>query len=207
MTSLNPAHSVSRPYDILQTPTRDLWRAAVTPRRTPTERYWLTRPGALTAGLRGLGQVELSVLSEHAGGLTRDEAPAIGLPVGSPVWVREVIMLVDGIPAVVARSLTPLAASHGAWQGMRRLRTRPLADMLYHDAGVTRSAFKTRALDRFTPLHGTVHTAIAALAARSIATPWTAEPTPWLARRSVFRRLGQPLMVAECFLPSFWHRA
>ena len=207
MTLLNPALSVSRPYEIVQSPARQPWRAAVTPRRTPAERYWLTRPGALTVGLRGLGRVELAVLSEHPAGLTRDEAPAIGLPVASPVWVREVIMLVDGVPAVVARSLTPLSASHGAWQGMRRLRTRPLADMLYHDAGVTRSAFTTRALDRFTPLYGTVHTALAALAARSIPTPWAAQPGPWLARRSVFWRLGQPLMVAECFLPSFWHRA
>ena len=71
---------------------------------------------------------------------------------GAPVWIREVLMSVDGVDSVPARSLTPLAASHGAWQGMRRLRT--LADMFYHDRTVIRSPFACRRLARpcpFTP--------------------------------------------------------
>jgi len=169
------------------------WLAAVPPSLPSAHKYWLMRPGALTAGLRGLGRVQLRVLDEYVQGVPADEARGMGLATAHPVWVREILMSVDGIDSVVARSLTPLAASHGTWQGMRRLRTRPLADMLYHDRSIERSPFACRRLAWPVPFHAT---------ARAV------QPEPgagalW-ARRSAFWRQGQPLLVAECFLPAFW---
>jgi chorismate--pyruvate lyase len=104
-------------------------------------------------------------------------------------------MRIDGVECIVARSLTPLRASHGVWQGIRRLRTRPLADMLYHDASIGRSDFEVARLMRRSALFQTVQ--------RNLANKAT---LPLLARRSVFWRSGQPLLVAECFLPAFWQR-
>lgn len=160
---------------------------------TPTQRHWLYRPGALTAGLRQLGRVTLRVVAEYAEGAPLDEARAMHIAPGSPVWVREVLMSVDGIDSVPARSLTPLASSHGSWQGMRRLLTRPLADMLYHDRSVTRSPFACRRLSSPLPFYRTVEKLVSERDANYL----------W-ARRSVFWRHGQPLLVAECFLPEFW---
>ncbi|MBR8657999.1 chorismate lyase, partial [Achromobacter sp. Marseille-Q0513] len=97
--------------------------------------------------------VRLRVLAEYADGAPQDEARAMRIAPGAPVWIREVLMSVDGVDSVPARSLTPLAASHGAWQGMRRLRTRPLADMLYHDRTVIRSPFACRRLASPVPFH------------------------------------------------------
>src|SRR3546814_18501053 len=77
----------------------------------------------------------------------------MGLAAASPVWVREILMSVNGVDSVVARSLTPLAASHGTWQGMRRLRTRPLADLLCPDRSIERSAFSCRRLAWPVPFH------------------------------------------------------
>ncbi|MCD0501987.1 chorismate--pyruvate lyase family protein [Bordetella petrii] len=168
------------------------WLAAVPPSLSSAHKYWLMRPGALTAGLRKLGNVYLRVLDEYSQGAPADEARGMGIAVASPVWVREILMSVDGVDSVVARSLTPLAASHGTWQGMRRLRTRPLADMLYHDRSIERSAFVCRRLSSPVPFHAT---------ARGLR-PQPADPL-W-ARRSAFWRQGQPLLVAECFLPAFW---
>ena len=173
------------------------WLASAPPALTPAQRHWLFRPGALTAGLRQVGQVRLRVLADYADGAPQDEARAMRIAPGAPVWIREVLMSVDGVDSVPARSLTPLAASHGAWQGMRRLRTRPLADMLYHDRTVIRSPFACRRLASPVPFHAT---AIGALP------PETRELDAariW-ARRSVFWRQGRPLLVAECFLPAFW---
>jgi len=175
------------------------WLAAAAPSWSPLQKYWLLRPGALTAGLRRLGAVRLEVLREYAEGLRPDEAACLTRPVRSPVWVREIVMSIDGVDSVAARSLTPLPASHGVWQGMRRLRARPLADMLYHDPRVTRSAFSVARLHWPMPFH--------ALASRVQARHGAAPPAPLLARRSVFWRAGQPLVVAECFLPAFWHIA
>jgi len=168
------------------------WLPAVPPSLSTAHKYWLMRPGALTAGLRALGTVRLRVLAEYAQGAPVDEARGMGLAPASPVWVREILMSVDGVDSVVARSLTPLTASHGVWQGMRRLSTRPLADMLYHDRSIERSAFVCRRLAAPVPFHTTARRAQPGAAGAL-----------W-ARRSAFWRHGQPLLVAECFLPAFW---
>src|SRR3546814_2775441 len=78
----------------------------------------------------------------------------------SPVWVREIIMSIDGVDSVFARSFTPLSASHGLWQGMRRLRTRPLADMLYNNPQIIRSPFFARRLSPQQPMYRSVRNAL-----------------------------------------------
>ncbi|OZI49468.1 chorismate--pyruvate lyase family protein [Bordetella genomosp. 4] len=172
------------------------WQPTVAPSLTPAHKYWLMRPGALTAGLRQLGKMDLRVLNEYADGVPLDEARGMGLEVACPVWVREILMSVDGVDSVVARSLTPLAASHGVWQGIRRLRTRPLADMLYHDRTIQRSPFVCRRLASPVPFYATARRVQA-----------EGDNGALWARRSVFWRYGQPLLVAECFLPGFWRIA
>ncbi len=173
------------------------WLASAPPILSLTQRHWLFRPGALTAGLRQVGHVRLRVLAEYADGAPADEARAMRIAPGAPVWVREVLMSVDGIDSVPARSLTPLRASHGAWQGMRRLLTRPLADMLYHDSTVVRSPFACRLLASPVPFYATAADVLIHNGReRDAQRVW--------ARRSVFWRQGQPLLVTECFLPDFW---
>jgi chorismate--pyruvate lyase len=189
------------------------WIPAPPPSCTPTQRFWLLRPGALTAGLRQLGAMTLRVLAEYPQAALADEAHALRLERGTPVWVREVMMAIDGQDCVVARSLTPLAASRSTWQGMRRLRTRPLADMLYHDRTVRRSAFECRRLAPGVPFHATAratwppHGAAQAIPTASLLAQAPHDAGRILARRSVFWRHGQPLLVAEGFLPGFWDKA
>jgi chorismate--pyruvate lyase len=171
------------------------WHDVPSPSYTRQQKHWLFRPGALTAGLRQLGAVELRVAREFSQGLSTAEAWMLDLPPRSPVWVREIIMSVHGVDSVFARSFTPLRASHGWWQGMRSLRTRPLADMLYHDPQILRSPFVACRIRRQNPLYGT--------ALRILGDDCPA-PAKILARASVFWRHGQPLLVAEGFLPAFW---
>ncbi|ARP82143.1 chorismate--pyruvate lyase [Bordetella genomosp. 8] len=178
------------------------WTPLPLPSCTSTQKFWLFRPGALTAGLRQLGEFRLRVLAEYAQAAPADEALAMRLRPGAMVWVREVLMSVDGIDAVAARSLTPLEASRGIWQGMRRLRTRPLADMLYHDRTVRRTAFECRRLAPGVPFYATARAVVAETGSREA----SREPRI-LARRSVFWRHGQPLLVAEGFMPGFWDKA
>jgi chorismate--pyruvate lyase len=100
-------------------------------------------------------------------------------------------MSLSGQDCVVARSVTPFTAAQGFWQALRHLRNRPLADILYHDRTIIRSEFEFATLSLGTPLYGLCQKA--AIPKRSL-----------LARRSVFVRAAQPLLVAEAFLPSFW---
>ncbi|NYT60887.1 chorismate lyase [Alcaligenaceae bacterium] len=171
------------------------WLTAPSPSFSRQQKYWLFRPGALTAGLRKVGNVQLSVVREQVQGLHPHEAWMLQRQARTPIWVREITMSISGTPSVFARSFTPLAASHGLWQGMRRLRTRPLADMLYHDAQITRSHFFSCRLKDQQPLYRS---------ARRLLGAQCPPAHCMLARCSVFWRLGEPLLVAECFLPEFW---
>ena len=159
---------------------------------TASQRTWLTRPGALTQGLRALGPLHLRVLSEKVCRIKTLEARELGLAAGSAVWQREVCMAIDGIDCVVAHSVTPRLASLGNWQAVRRLHTRPLADILYHDRSIVRSSFDFTRLTRGMPLY--------------LITQHLQPGSVCHARRSVFWRKQQPLLVAEAFLPAFWQR-
>lgn len=171
----------------------EVWRAAPHPAFSFDQKDWLTRGGSLTAHLRTLGPVRLRVTREAVALAWRDEAAALGIVPRAPVWVREIVLEVHGVPYVAAHSITPLEASRSTWQAMRRLRTRPLAELLYSDSTVTRSVLVSAQLTARHPLH--------ALARREMT---ASVPHALLARRSVFVRHGAPLMVTECMLPALW---
>lgn len=175
------------------------WSGVPAGRLSVLQRRWLFRPGALTAGLRELGVVKLRVTREFATGMPRIDSVTLQCEAGTLVWVREVMMSIDGTDCVSARSITPLPASKSVWSGMRRLNTRPLADMLYGNRDISRSPFTWRQLGRGDPFFYAVKRVEARSAPQSVLTT-----RGWLARQSVFRRHGQPLLVQECFLPAFW---
>ena len=169
------------------------WRVAPLPTFSAAQKDWLTRGGSLTAHLRALGTVAVRVTREAVALPWPDEAAALGLAPRAPVWVREVVLSVDDVPFVAAHSVTPRAASVGIWQATRRLRTRPLAELLYSDSSVARSSLVSRRVGERHPLYR--------LAAREIGGDTR---HALVARRSVFERYGAPLMVTECMLPALW---
>lgn len=169
------------------------WRVRPRASFSAEQKDWLTRGGSLTAHLHMLGAVTVRVTREAVAPAWPDEHAALGVAPGTPVWVREVVLEVDGVPFVAAHSVAPLRASRGVWQSMRRLRTRPLAELLYSDSEVTRSALVSA---RLTGRHPLVVLAIGATRGKA--------PHTFVARRSIFARQGAPLMVTECMLPALW---
>jgi len=171
------------------------WTVAPRPSLTRIQKHWLLRPGALTAGLRAQGTVTLRVLREVVEGLNAQESWMLGQPVGTPIWMREIVMAVDGVESVFARSFTCRVDAYGVWQGIRSLRARPLADMLYHDPRIVRSPFCIARLGWQVPAYHAL--------ARALPILCPIPHTVW-ARCSVFHRQARPLLVMECFLPAFW---
>ncbi|SIT40487.1 putative chorismate pyruvate-lyase [Paraburkholderia piptadeniae] len=169
------------------------WRVAPLPGFSTDQKDWLTRGGSLTAHLRTLGAVVVRVTREAVDLPYEDEYAALGIASRTPVWVREVALSVDGTPFVAAHSIVPLTASTGVWQAMRRLRTRPLAELLYSDSSVSRSSLVSRRVTARHPLYR--------LASKETG---DARAHALVARRSVFERYGEPLMVTECMLPALW---
>ncbi|KNH06420.1 Chorismate- pyruvate lyase [Candidatus Burkholderia brachyanthoides] len=169
------------------------WRVAPRPSLSDAQKDWLTRGGSLTAHLRTLGDVTVDVTREAVDTPLRDEWRALGITPRTPVWTREVALKVDGVAFVVAHSIVPLAHSTGIWQSMRRLHTRPLAELLYSDSSVVRSVLVSRSITARHPLH-------------RLATQQADVSYALVARRSVFERHGAPLMVTECMLDALWSK-
>lgn len=172
--------------------TNTSWQSKVDTSLSEVERYWLKRPGALTSGLRQVGEFGIEVLNEYVAYVKGDEAYPLGLALNQPIWVREILMSVNNHKAVYARSITELTASRAAWQGLRVLQARPLADILYNDAAISRGDFETTQLNEGLSLQ------------RSLSKYSELPQGEFLARRSTFYQNNQGMTVNEVFLPGFW---
>lgn len=158
-------------------------------------RRWLGASGSLSARLALAGQAfGVQVLKQGRQALHDDEARALGLAGARVGYVREVLLRVDGVPVVFARSVTAHAPSQGPWRAIRGLGNRPLADVLFRPvAGIARTPLE---FARVRP---------ASRLRRQVARAWqqgSGEPVAagaLPARRSVFRHRGAPLLVMEVF--------
>jgi chorismate--pyruvate lyase len=109
-------------------------------------------------------------------------------------YVREVVLLLDGVPVVWARSSTSHAALKGPWKAMARLGNRPLAELLFQGQGVRRAPLQSHRLARHGPADTRVRNQWERLAPDAT--------TPRWARSSVFWHRGQALRVLEAFAPA-----
>ena len=153
---------------------------------------WLTRPGSLTEALRQLGTFSLTIVCEGKFAACLQDAALLGVEELTPQWVRDVVLCVDGTPYVYAHSVSPHEATEplAAWSALRCQGHEPLGTLLYNDADIQRSAFSWQAVECPEGVHH-VH-------------PSIKNGAPLWARHSCFMRLGQPLVVAETFLATFW---
>jgi chorismate lyase len=163
---------------------REIPRAAACAPRSL--RPFLLEHGSLSRLLRAHGR-ELRVLrlwqGFHAG------------PAGV-LWTREVLLLLDGVPVVWARSVLQAGALRGAWRALRGFGTRPLGDWLFQRPDLRRGPLELRRL-------GGAHV-LARAAARALSRAGFehAACTPLWARRSAFLRRGCALELTELFLPA-----
>jgi chorismate--pyruvate lyase len=157
-------------------------------------RRWLRAPGSLSRRLAACGRFDVHLLSEGVARLWPVERRDMGSASGRH-WVREVVLRVDGVPVVWARSVTPFRATCGTWRPVRQLGTRPLAQLLFDDPSVARSALRSEVHRR-----GATCRRRANAAWRSVGCgAWRSAVV--CGRSSVFIRRGTPLRVFEAFAP------
>lgn len=158
----------------------------------PHLRPWLTDAGSLTARLQACcRQLTVQVIHEGWGNIDPDRATDMQPSFGAPSWNRLVILRADGVPVVLAHSITDAHHIHGVWHELPTLGNRPLGALLFAAPDVQRSPLSVARLPDEHPLVGW---------ARAV-TGGSTEDALW-ARRSVFRRASAPLQVTEVFLPA-----
>jgi chorismate--pyruvate lyase len=158
-------------------------------------RRWLKASGSLSARLAATGkQFSVQVLRQGRAPLSQDEIYALGLKVPCAGYAREVLLRVDGLPVVFARSVTAHHHAIGAWRAVQGLGNRPLADVLFKRSGISRQALSFLSMARRSRLQGHVSRSWAS------AVNYPVVDVALRARRSVFVRQGATLLVMEVFI-------
>ena len=166
----------------------DAWRQMPPAHPHPLHR-WLTDRGSLTAHIvQHFDAFNLVRLAQRLDRPNHDERRALGLRDGTFAVVREVLLRDGDTPLVFAHSVARPIDLRGAWRGLSRLGSRPLAEMLFHDPLVSRLAMEYQKIDRRN-----------ALFRRASAVAMVNATQLW-ARRSMFLKAGSPLIVTEVFL-------
>ena len=114
-------------------------------------------------------------------GAQADEAQALGLTAGAPVWTREVLLHTAGAPRVYARSVAPPSALGNAEVALDNLGTTSLGHLLFRNPQIQRGPIE-----------------ISRYPAAWLPAAWRAEGL-W-ARRSHFSDGALQLLVCEVFL-------
>lgn len=142
---------------------------------------WLSETGSITAKLRKLGELTVEVLFDRWDKATTRERRKLGLHPRAVVRVREVILSLNGVPVIYARSIIPATALKGHWRYLTKLGNQPLGGFLFKTNRLSRGEIEIAQLppQLFSHLN-----------------------EPIWARRSIFYQYGQGVLVNEAFFPS-----
>lgn len=145
---------------------------------------WLCEPGSLTSRLQALGSFRVELLRESALPARADEAAALGVAPGSPLWTREVLLHSNGTPCIFARSVMRPEQLTNSPLRLAELGSRSLGERLFGSPDVQRGPIQiSRWPDEWLP------------------DPWRGSAC-W-ARRSLFSATHLQLLVCEVFLPGW----
>ncbi|NOR52149.1 MAG: chorismate lyase [Gammaproteobacteria bacterium] len=153
---------------------------------------WLFDEQSLTKRLQQKcrGRFSVRVLSEDVCQPQVQESRQLGMKQRRWARIRQVLLLCDETPWVVARTIIPLSTLHGSLRRLRHLKNRPLGAFLFSYPHLQRSDIRVTQLPfKAPPLN--------LLASNGS----TSKDIPW-GRRSLFRLQNRPLLVCEIFLPS-----
>lgn len=150
---------------------------------------WLVDVGSLTTRLKLHGQAfTVEILTEGQYPLSDDEKTKLNL-VDNIGFVREVLLKVDNVPWVFARSVMPLNKLTAPGGELDKLGNRSLGSVLFNAPDMQRSEIEIAEFDSCSKVY-TLSQILSSVSRKSL-----------FGRRSCFLLSGQSLLVAEVFLP------
>ena len=160
------------------------WRPLALVRAPARIDNWLADSGSLTRRLQAFGHFQVAPRFQGVARPRAEEAALLGMRQRYQAVIREVLLLLDDEPVVFARSVLPLRSLRG--------RNRVLGHMARRSLGA--ELFKPPAAER------------SQVWAAHLELPADYAASRCWGRQSLFLKRGQPLLVAEIFLPSLWQR-
>lgn len=151
---------------------------------------WLFDEKSLTRRLQQCceGRFSVQVLSEEVRQPQPSEAKCLDMSGRRWARIRQVVLLCDQTPWVVARTIIPLSTLQGRLRQLRYLKNRPLGAFLFSHPDLQRGDIEVTQLSYATPPLNL----LPQNENSQIERPW--------GRRSLFRLQGRPVLVSEIFL-------
>ncbi len=152
---------------------------------------WLIDQGSLTARLKKVSKESFRVrlVDQGWGRALYSEGVLLGMRRGETAVVREVELLIDGVPWVFARTVIPASSMRGPSRRLTMLGTKPLGEVLFADPRTHRIVMEIASLRS---RHNLYKKAVMGL---------DTKPEQLWGRRTLFQLSGSPLLVNELFLP------
>lgn len=160
------------------------WRPLSRQPGPPGLHGWLADTGSLTHRLSGMGHFSVTLLRQGIQSPRLDERWLLGMPARRQALIREVLLSLDGTPVVYARSVIPLTSLRGRNRILGHMAGRSLGAELFRRPRATRRAVWVAQIP-------------------PALLPEPVDDAAW-GRQSLFLKRGQPLLVAEVFLPALW---
>lgn len=151
---------------------------------------WARNRGSLTEHIMSkCGDFGVRYVRNRFGRVNIDEVSRIGVRPEESAWVREVFLCCGEKPVVFAHSVASRNSQKGSWRRLRLLGQKSLGSAFLSDPKVRREEFEFLFMSRRHPLFGK--------ACRLM----THRPERLWARRSLFIRGKNSILVTEVFLP------
>ena len=151
-------------------------------------RGWLLDDGSLTQRLLRTGRAfSLERWQQRWEAPTHGERRLLAMGQRERAMVRQIVMRLDGVPVVFARSVFPVTSLTGSLLRLRRLENQSLGSFLFARSDMRRSPFEIARLE----------------AGDGYLPESLRQAAPCWARRSCFMVSGRTLLVSEVFLRDF----
>lgn len=148
---------------------------------------WLLANGSLTEKLKKhCSNFSVTVLGEHLLSPLPNELPSQT----EPVWVREVLLSLDDIPWIFARTLIPQTLLNNSLYDFIHLGNRPLGELLFTSSDIVPGKIEVAAFET-----------CGRLAQLATSLSQSVDDTLW-GRRRYFHIGTSELIVSEIFLPA-----
>jgi len=139
---------------------------------------WLSTQASLTAKLQSLGTLTVEVIEDAWGTPTAREKRRLSLRPRDAARIRTVLLKVDGVTMIYARSIIPARSLRGHWRQVKHLKNKPLGGYLFQHKCLRRSGIEITQLPK---------------------NMFPNQKNQVWARRSIFQQFGSGILVNEAF--------
>ena len=105
-------------------------------------KYWLLDMKSLSYRIRNIAKLEIIPVETRGINIFLNEKKVFGNIKSEHLYLREVLIYADKLPIMYARTVLPSKHLRGFWRKIKKLKNKPLADIVFEKKIVIRSDFK-----------------------------------------------------------------